>query len=130
VERTRESSQHALDTGQPFFLEKRYLRPDGSFRWSFTQVTLIRDEAGNPYRFFVVAQDIHDQKQAEEARRRREQRFRLAQKTAGTATWEWDIEKGRASWEEHSAQVYGRSFEGFHAREWMERMIAKEFGET
>lgn len=120
MQRTRESSQRALDSGQPFFMEKRYLRPDGSFIWSFTQVTLIRDEAGNPYRFFVVAQDIHDQKMAEDARRRRDQRFRLAQKTAGTATWEYDVVNDRASWEEHSALIYGSSFDGFHAKEWME----------
>jgi PAS domain S-box-containing protein len=120
IERTRQLSQEALESGQPFFVQKRYLRPDGSFIWSFTQVTLIRDEAGNPHRFLVVAQDIHDQKMAEEARRRRDERFRLAQKTAGTATWEWDIGKDRISWEEHSALVYGRPFEGFHIKEWME----------
>ncbi len=122
VQSTRESAQRAMDSGQPFFLEKRYLRPDGSFVWSFTQVALIRDEAGKPYRFFVVAQDINDHKLAEEASRKEaeaalkqteaalrqsEDRRTLAMEAAGIGAWVRDFEKEDVTWDDGIKRLFG-----------------------
>jgi PAS domain S-box-containing protein len=55
---------------KPFNQAYRILRPDGSLRWIFARTFLIRDESGNPYFLFCIAQDITDQKQLELALRR------------------------------------------------------------
>ena len=46
--------------------ERRYLTPDGSVVWALTNVTLVRDEAGEPEYFFVQLQDISGRKVMEQ----------------------------------------------------------------
>ena len=46
--------------------ERRYLRPDGAIVWALTNVTLVRDEAGEPEYFFVQLQDITGRKVMEQ----------------------------------------------------------------
>lgn len=50
-----------------FFQEKRYLRRDGSYFWSSTGVSLVRDAAGHPRHTLAVIRDISERKQTEEA---------------------------------------------------------------
>jgi len=45
------------------------IRPDGNTRWIHSRGTLIRDEAGRPYRGSGITADITDEMRAEEARR-------------------------------------------------------------
>ena len=57
-----------LATGESFETEKRYLRPDGSFIWGNTSVSLIRiDDDRNHDTVLAVVQDVSDRKTAEEA---------------------------------------------------------------
>ncbi len=46
--------------------EYRIIRPDHSISWIYTQILLVRDEAGNPLRFIGFSDDITERKQAEE----------------------------------------------------------------
>lgn len=57
-------AQHAA-TGEPFQIEKRYLRPDGSSLWCAVHVSFVRDEQGAPRSTITVAQDIAARRQAE-----------------------------------------------------------------
>ncbi|GAB4189474.1 MAG: hypothetical protein Fur006_30750 [Coleofasciculaceae cyanobacterium] len=61
--------------------EYRIICPDNSMRWIYTQVLLVRDEAGNPLRFIGFAEDITERKQAEE-QLRAESDFRRAIESA------------------------------------------------
>ncbi|MBX2862492.1 MAG: EAL domain-containing protein [Leptolyngbyaceae cyanobacterium MAG.088] len=47
------------------FHEKRYLRKDGSFFWSSTGVSIVRDAQGNSRHTLAVIQDISDRIKAE-----------------------------------------------------------------
>ena len=58
------------DDQKPFNQAYRILRPDGSLRWIFARIFLIRDETGEPYCLFCIAQDITDHKQVELALRK------------------------------------------------------------
>lgn len=61
-----------------YFLEKRYVRKDGSLLWIRLSVSLARDDAGTPLYFISVIEDIDDQKAAERALAASESRFRTA----------------------------------------------------
>lgn len=50
-----------------FLQEKRYLRKDGSYFWSSTGVSLVRDGDGKPKHTLAVIRDISDRKRAEAA---------------------------------------------------------------
>jgi diguanylate cyclase (GGDEF)-like protein/PAS domain S-box-containing protein len=57
-----------LESGEPFQIEKRYLRPDGSSVWCDVHVSFIRDEAGRPVSTIVVIADIAQRRRAEQER--------------------------------------------------------------
>ena len=48
-----------------FSMEKRYLRKDGAALWSYTTVSLLRDDVGVPLNTVAVIQDISERKHAE-----------------------------------------------------------------
>ena len=57
-------------TGQPFELEMRLRRRDGQYRWFLSQVTPVRDSAGEIIAWTHTATDIDDRKRAEERTRK------------------------------------------------------------
>ena len=64
---------------QPSFsVEKRYRRSDGSWVWGNLTVSLVHTTSGDPAYFIAVIQHIEDRKQAEEALRISEERFKIA----------------------------------------------------
>jgi PAS domain S-box-containing protein len=56
-------------TGEPFTLEKRYLKPDGSIVWVSSNVSRLVDEAGKPQALVAVKTDISERRRVEEALR-------------------------------------------------------------
>ena len=48
-----------------FQAEKRYICQDGSYFWANTNVSAVRDAAGNPVCFVTIVQDINSRKEAE-----------------------------------------------------------------
>lgn len=63
-------------TEQPFKVDYRVIRPDGTVRWIWDRGYPVRDETGKVTRYTGVAQDITERKQAEEALRASEARYR------------------------------------------------------
>ena len=58
--------QEHLRSGEPYQVEKRYIRPDGSVIWCRVNVSFVRDERGNVTSLIAFAEDINDHKIAEE----------------------------------------------------------------
>ncbi|MEQ9485598.1 PAS domain S-box protein [Coleofasciculus sp. F4-SAH-05] len=56
--------------------EYRIIRPNGEQRWITADVSVVRDEAGEPLRFVGLVEDITERKQAENALRYSEQLYR------------------------------------------------------
>lgn len=67
--------QHVFETGQHVH-EYRFRRKDGRYRWLHDEVGLIRDAAGNPIHLIGYCLDITDRKDAEEALRASEEKYR------------------------------------------------------
>ena len=66
-----------LQTGQPFRLEERILRPDGEIRYLESSGEVIKDERGNAVRMLGICQDVTAQRDAEISLRDVETQYRL-----------------------------------------------------
>lgn len=75
LERVDREMEHFLDRGT-FDCEYRWRRADGEYRWFMDRATLRRDAAGKPVEMIGTWFDITERKEAEEALRASEERFR------------------------------------------------------
>jgi PAS domain S-box-containing protein len=69
--------KRALDEGQVFDAEYRLRGADGRYRWFIGRNVPLHDVAGQVVSWFGTATDINDLKEAEQALRTTEERFRL-----------------------------------------------------
>jgi len=88
IERLRELAKGRTE---PFEVEKRYVRPDGSVRWVNLLVVPMWAEGKPANCVMGVLQDITDRKQAEEALLQSEAHLRRAQAVAHMGSWRYDI---------------------------------------
>ncbi len=88
--------RETLATGAGQRLEYRLLLRNGEIRSIESQPNVIRDRWGRPFKMVVVSRDITERKQAEEALRKSEQRYKLL--TASTTDYIFTVrlKDGRA----------------------------------
>ena len=77
VERDLEGARRLRDgEGADYSIEKRYLRKDGATVWVNLTSAAVCDSSGTPLHFMAVIEDITERKQAEQALKESEERFR------------------------------------------------------
>lgn len=110
-------------SGAVVAVEARIRHKDGSWRWMAQVAVNLLDD---PAVCAVVThwRDINSRRQALEAMRASEERFRLVSKAARETIWEWDIATSRVEWSEGMSTFFGylegqvgRTFEW-----WVERI--------
>lgn len=74
----RQQERIAAGEDLPGPVHYRWRVKSGEYRWFSDSRTLVRDEQGRPVALVGVSRDITDRKEAEEALRQSEERFRLA----------------------------------------------------
>jgi PAS domain S-box-containing protein len=68
-ERAIEIARHAAATGEPFSMDYRVVRRDGTVAWIHDETLLVRNDDGEPLFWQGVASDITDRKFTEQALR-------------------------------------------------------------
>jgi PAS domain S-box-containing protein len=75
-DRVMEEENRSRDSGEPFVSEYRFVAKDGHAVWVRDEAEVVRDERGAPVALRGLWYDITDRKEAEEALRDAERRFR------------------------------------------------------
>jgi len=84
--------ERTIEKGEPFVIEKRYRRPDGTAVWVNNSVTAIRDEEGRVTSALAVSVDVTERREAEEALRVSEERFRRFADNSANVLWVVDAQ--------------------------------------
>ena len=69
LEENRALVKRLVASGQPFTLEKRYFKPDGSWVWISSSMSRLDDESGQPQGLIAVKTDITERRRVEAALR-------------------------------------------------------------
>ncbi|MGX4640153.1 PAS domain S-box protein [Massilia sp. SYSU DXS3249] len=89
-----------LANGEPFEVENRYLRPDGSVVWVAKIVApVVEPGASMPSSVIANVVDISRRKEAEIQLRANAERLRLALDAAKLGIWSWDVADENPVWE-------------------------------
>jgi PAS domain S-box-containing protein len=75
--------KRSVEDKEPYSLYYRVLRPDGDQRIVYSRGLIVSGEQGEPIRVFGASQDVTERKQAEEALRVAEQKYRDIFENAG-----------------------------------------------
>ena len=75
-----------------YVFEHRMLHKDGSIRWVLVRGKVVRDKQGAPIRMVGTDRDITEHRQAEEALRKSEERFRNLVEQSNDIVWEVDTD--------------------------------------
>ena len=87
-------------------VEYRVIRPDGAVRFIYSQAEVKRDVAGHAHNMLGMMQDITERKQAEQALRASENRFRVLSENAFVGIY--IIQDGRLSYVNSTlAKIFG-----------------------
>ena len=92
---------------EPFCEEYRLIARDGSVVWVRDESELLRDEAGRPLLWQGVLLNVTERKEAEEALRKSQERFRLAARVTNEVIWDNDLRKGTQRWDGALDDMFG-----------------------
>jgi diguanylate cyclase (GGDEF)-like protein/PAS domain S-box-containing protein len=95
---TRAAWRLSVASGKPVDIMYRLLGRDETYRWYRSRAKARTNAAGAVIRWYGTLEDIHERRQAEQALRDSEERFRLAAQAAGLGIWDFDALHSRREW--------------------------------
>ncbi len=107
--------EEMLKKGYVNDVELVQLKKDGQKVNTIISATLLNDDAGDPYAFLSIGQDITERKKAEEALRKSEQRMNRSQEIAHIGSWELDLVNDHLFWSDEVYIIFGLQPQEFGA---------------
>ena len=104
--RAEQAWRRNVASGEAFSAEFRALLKDGQVRWVLSKALAMRDSKGKITGWYGSTTDIHEEREAERARREVEERYRLAVQATNDAVWDYDIAAATVDWSDNSAQIF------------------------
>lgn len=105
LERMWRQAEEAQARGR-FAGDYRYIAKDGRIVWVHDEASFMKNEADESYVWQGVMLDITAQKEAEEALRRSEERFKLMAWATTDAVWDWDLQTNQIWWGEGLQKIF------------------------
>ncbi len=99
--------EKAMADGTPYECDAEVVRPDGSRRWILARGTAARDAGGAILYLHGTVQDITERKQAEEALRESERRYRELVQNANSAIIRWSRDGTITFFNEYAQAFFG-----------------------
>ncbi|GAB4444411.1 MAG: hypothetical protein OHK0035_38340 [Cyanobacteria bacterium J069] len=126
--------QTLIDTYQPYDIELRIYRGDGSIGYMQAKGEAVLDEAGCLHKLRGTVLDITERKRAEEERRLLTDRLTLALKAGEIGTWDWDTNH-EITWDDRMYEIYGlQELQALgrpvQYREWCDRLHPDDLAST
>ncbi len=109
-----------VSDGKERTLQFRWLAKDGKPRWVESNVVAIRDEGGEVTGLRGVTMDISDRKDAEEALRQSESRFRHMADTAPILIWTADAAMSCTYFNQRCQDLTGRGMQELLGEGWLD----------
>ncbi|MHC4664980.1 MAG: PAS domain S-box protein [Planctomycetota bacterium] len=106
AEKYRADDKRILESGNAEEIEEEYLR-DGKNIVVHTFKAPLKNEQGDTIGLFGIFWDITEQRKAQEALKRSEERYALAQQAANVGSWDWNIPSGELTWSEQIEPMFG-----------------------
>lgn len=103
----RALERHFATPGSTFDMEYRLRSRSGEYRWINARGQAMWDEHGTPYRMTGSVIDVTDRRQAVEALRESEERFRLLSKATNDAIRDWDLVTDTLWWNDAYFSLFG-----------------------
>lgn len=98
--------ESAWQEGEPYEVELRLRRKDGSYRWHLVRAVPHRDEAGAITKWYVASFDIEDRKRAEQALIRNQIYLTEAQRLSRTGSFAWKPTSGEIVWSAEACRMW------------------------
>lgn len=98
--------RRAAERGEPFEVEYRLLRHDGTWRWVVDRA-VPHDDAGGCSGYVGACFDITERRREEKALLRSREDLRLALAAGSMGTWVWDRRTGQVTRDRNLQRLYG-----------------------
>jgi diguanylate cyclase (GGDEF)-like protein/PAS domain S-box-containing protein len=99
------------ETRGRFACDYRYIAKDGRVVWVRDEAVLLKNEGERPSVWQGVMLDITAEKEAEEALRQSEERFKLIAWATKDAVWDWDLRTNQIWWGDGLQKIFHYSSE-------------------
>ncbi len=127
-----EKVARAIELGEPYELDMKILRDNGSVGYINAKGQPFADFSGKIIRLMGTAMDFSERKAVEQTLEKTSERLKVATASANIGIYEWDIEQDMLYWDETMHQIFGvrkDEFSGDFAS-WSKTLLPEDLAPT